>query len=1389
MSRSSPCASPRSARARVLLSLGFAVALLAPLPAIAETAAPKLLPPDELRRLSAATPATSSAPVQVLLEDSRLEYDAQGRVTRTMRLVYRIDSSDRNDDWASVSRWWQPWLQERPTLIAQVMDTNGKLQALDSAQLTESTPDSDRPDTWRDMRKLSAPLPGVRTGCVIEELSVLRDTVVSVPAGSTTRWMVGRGVPVAQFRLTVDLPEGVALQHRIEKFSGLEIERTRENGRLSVLFSANHVPVATSEGNGEPGDVPRFPTLTLSTGTSWERVASAYRALVEPRLAQDPGHAAVTAFAAEVRKAAGPRATREALVEAANRQLHPRVRYTGVELGSAAIIPAYPSVTLERGYGDCKDKSFLLLAVLRELGVPAELALLLTGPGQDVHPELPGWGMFDHAIVRVPGKTDLWVDATDATRRAGQLPGMDQDRLALPIREGSRELVRIPLASPSDNWVREWREVTLPEVGMARFVERSELRGAPEADYRSSFGDMTPDKLQESLQDYGRNAYLAEGKTRVAITDPHDFSKPFELTVTVDEGARGETDLEQAWLYIPRTALFTRLPDAMTSFEQDSLDNPAYSGVRKTPLLLTDATVTEWRYKVVPPPGFVADAPPEPIEVELGPCRYSSQFEVEPSGVVTARVLFDPRVTKLSADEVNAFRKAYLELLESNMLRVSFRQSGLARIDKGELLEGVGALRETVEKRPESAVAHMRFALGLQSAGMGLAARAEARRATELAPAHAILFERLGDILSKDLLGRTHARGWDRAGALAAYRRAYELDSTLKRSRASVAITLEFDSTGARYRTGKDLEEALSLYRELGQDELNDLDIGSNLPALMLRMQKFAELEKWARGYRGSVALGYLVSALAAQGDLDGAVEASRRVDESEDERKQALANASANMLLLGRYADAGRLSRAASRGQDNAAELLARADMLARIKPYVPGKEDTTLARSVVRRLLAGMLDPTGSSTWLSSLLSERFAAAQGGATNAEMAKVAVAMQRVTKTSGTDMATFRDLVFALMSVQLDGDTTKAARVSAAVPGQSNGLALYTVKEGKRWCLAGVSGDDALRGEMAWWALAALDRGDVAEARQWMKWNEAEHGGSRGNAYDSLQWQAYHGGNDAADRLPLAIAAGLAHGDSVAATRALLLEGSLKPGSDWGERESLLRQYLRLEAFNAVGRADSALALARALKARDPLSPITFGNETAALVSLEDFSGARAVVDAYLRRIPKHFGALRTGLQFAVRAHDRRGVRQYMAALDQNGSLDADLINSWVWFDVMEGTVNDSTLERVHSAVRLSGTPESGLLHTQATVYAETNQLREARDVLAQYVDATLQSEPDGSAWYVLGRMAEKYGLDSAAREYYARVNNENGPKAPPSDCYVLAAKRIAALSAPRGKK
>ena len=74
-------------------------------------------------------------------------------------------------------------------------------------------------------------------------------------------------------------------------------------------------------------------------------------------------------------------------------RLHREVRYTGIEFGSAKLIPEFPSETLRRHFGDCKDKSTLLVAALRASGIDAYLALLSAGDDQDVSAELPGLGM------------------------------------------------------------------------------------------------------------------------------------------------------------------------------------------------------------------------------------------------------------------------------------------------------------------------------------------------------------------------------------------------------------------------------------------------------------------------------------------------------------------------------------------------------------------------------------------------------------------------------------------------------------------------------------------------------------------------------------------------------------------------------------------------------------------------------------------------------------------------------------------------------------------------------------------------------------------------------------------------------------------------------------
>lgn len=190
--------------------------------------------------------------------------------------------------------------------------------------------------------------------------------------------------------------------------------------------------------------MPAYPNLTFTTGASWQKVARGYDQIVEAQIA----NADLKALAGNL--TAG-KSTREQKAAAIVAYLNREIRYTGVEFGDAAVVPRPPAETLNRKYGDCKVKAALLVALLRSAGIPSYVALLSVGSSQDVLPDLPGAGMFNHAIVFVPRPPDLWVDATDEYARLGQLPTDDQNRYALIARPETEGLVRIPGSTSADN--------------------------------------------------------------------------------------------------------------------------------------------------------------------------------------------------------------------------------------------------------------------------------------------------------------------------------------------------------------------------------------------------------------------------------------------------------------------------------------------------------------------------------------------------------------------------------------------------------------------------------------------------------------------------------------------------------------------------------------------------------------------------------------------------------------------------------------------------------------------------------------------------------------------------------------------------------------------------
>ena len=133
-------------------------------------------------------------------------------------------------------------------------------------------------------------------------------------------------------------------------------------------------------------------------------------------------------------------------VLAALRYVQEEVRYLGMEDGASGYEPVQPSVVFARRYGDCKDKSYLLLTMLRALNIEAFPVFVNTYRRQGLADLQPSPVLFNHAIVQVNlGGQSFWLDSTGNYER-GLLTARSWPNygLGLVVAPGATSLTPIP---------------------------------------------------------------------------------------------------------------------------------------------------------------------------------------------------------------------------------------------------------------------------------------------------------------------------------------------------------------------------------------------------------------------------------------------------------------------------------------------------------------------------------------------------------------------------------------------------------------------------------------------------------------------------------------------------------------------------------------------------------------------------------------------------------------------------------------------------------------------------------------------------------------------------------------------------------------------------------
>jgi tetratricopeptide (TPR) repeat protein len=149
--------------------------------------------------------------------------------------------------------------------------------------------------------------------------------------------------------------------------------------------------------------------VEFSSFHDWSDVSAAMAPLFVKAATLSPD-SPLKAEAAKIRAAASDPLARAML---ALRLVQDQIRYVYVGLNDGAYTPADADTTWSRRFGDCKAKTALLLALLKELGVEAEPSLISSARGDGLNERLPRLDIFDHVLVRarIAGET-YWLDGT-----------------------------------------------------------------------------------------------------------------------------------------------------------------------------------------------------------------------------------------------------------------------------------------------------------------------------------------------------------------------------------------------------------------------------------------------------------------------------------------------------------------------------------------------------------------------------------------------------------------------------------------------------------------------------------------------------------------------------------------------------------------------------------------------------------------------------------------------------------------------------------------------------------------------------------------------------------------------------------------------------------------
>ncbi len=184
------------------------------------------------------------------------------------------------------------------------------------------------------------------------------------------------------------------------------------------------------------------------------------------------------------------------------------IRYLGFESGISAYKPHAPNQILNQRFGDCKDKSLLLISLLRQEGATAYPLLINTELSDQILNKLPAHNLFDHCIVYFEYDNETYIIDPTNTNQGGNIDNISFPNYSygLLIKPEQKELIKLPRSTNASLDIVE--KITLDSIGGSARLNVISTYSGNKADYiRSYFSSTKTETIQKEYLNFYSNLY------------------------------------------------------------------------------------------------------------------------------------------------------------------------------------------------------------------------------------------------------------------------------------------------------------------------------------------------------------------------------------------------------------------------------------------------------------------------------------------------------------------------------------------------------------------------------------------------------------------------------------------------------------------------------------------------------------------------------------------------------------------------------------------------------------------------------------------------------------------------------------------------------------------